>query len=191
MHIPERIETLNTRLIDHFGKFENGDPNFRIVFSDDQVEKQLSEYTESGILLITPQLRTVKKYPWIKSKYLIERLVPVPEANAHELTTKLSYEPVWVFQDHNSNPLPPLWDVCKIVLDTLIRQMTTKRAPDKQDPSEYNTIEALEEKAKVLEKSLYGNESSITDALATGSAVGYGTYRRNDTRFNNNVIRGI
>lgn len=190
MHIPEPIETLNTRLLEHFGRFENNDPNFRIVWSDDQTEKQLCETTKDGFFLLSPEIREVKKYSWIHHKYILERVVPVPEFQIPILGKKVSYEPIWVFEDPEGNPLPPHWDAIWILVTTLLDRATYKMAPEKIPDGEGNTLEEIEERAKKLEELIYGNETSVGDALATGSAVGYGEYRRDDTRFNNNPLKG-
>lgn len=187
----ERIEVINKRLLEHYGKFETNDANFRIVFSDDQIEKQLCDMTKEGFYLLTPEVQEVKKYPWIHHKYVLERIVPVPDFQIPLLGRKVSYEPIWVFEDEDKNPLPPVWEAVYWLVNTLLDRMTYKSPAEKLPESEQNTFEALEEKAKGLEQVLYGNETQIGDSLATGSAVGYGKYRRNDTRFNNNPIKGF
>jgi hypothetical protein len=189
MEIPEEINILNKRLKDFFGRFENGESNWRIVWSDDQLEKQLTEFTAEGFELPYKTLREVKKYPWIQGKYVLERLVPVPASNAGDLTTKLSYEPIWVFEDNNGFPLPPIWDACKLLIETLLDQTLYKKGPYKIAEGEGNTTEEIEARVEKLEKILYGNETEIGDRLARGEAVGSGTYRRNDSRFNNNPIK--
>jgi hypothetical protein len=189
MELPEPIETINKRLLDFFGKFENGDPNWRVVWSEDLTEKRLVSEIGS-IQLLTPEMREMPKY-WFKDRYVLERLVPVPIQNLTDLTTKLSYEPIWVFETESGEPLPPKWEVIIILVRTLLDQQTYTGAKYKMPESEYNNFEAMEEKAKKLEEILYGNESSISDSLAAGSAVGYGAYKRNDSRFNSNPIKGF
>lgn len=181
IHPLEPIEEINKKLLDHFGRFENGEANFRIVWSDDQLEKRLMDYTDEGLQLLNPEVRTVKKYSYIKSKYVLERLVPVPEYNA-ELTTKLSYEPLWTFEDQEGRPIPPTFIGAKILIDIVIENMwlAGHKPVKKQDEKDGNTAEAIEERVKILESQLFGNESSITDALKNDSAVGYGTRKRND-----------
>lgn len=191
MELPEEIATINKRLLEHFGRFENGDANFRVIWSDDQLEKQSCEFTKDGFQLLTPEIREVKKYPWVKHKFILERLIPVPAFQIDVLGSKVSYEPIWVFEDVNGNALPPIWEALYILVNTLLDRATYHLPPEKMPEGEGNTIEELEEKAKQLEKSLFGNETLITDSLATGSAVGYGEYRRNDTRFNSNPIKGF
>lgn len=189
MDIPEEITTLNNRLKDFFGLFENGSPNWRIVWSDDELEKQMVEYSPEGFQLAHRVLKEVKKYPWIHHKYVLERIVPVPEINVVELGVKLSYEPIWVFEDNQGNALPPIWDACKLLIETLLDQTLYHKDPYKIPEGEGNTTEEIESRVDKLHSVLYGNETSTGDALAQGSGVGYGTADRNDTRFNHNPIK--
>lgn len=177
----EPIEEINKRLVDHYGYFEDGQPNFRIVWSDDQLEKRLVDYTEEGLSLLVPEIREVRKYNYIKHKYVLERLVPVPFYNK-ELVTKLSYEPVWTFEDAEGNPVPPRFISAKILADGIIEAMWNAghKPAVKQPEKELNTKEAIEARIDIIEEMLYGNESKITDALKNDSAVGYGTRKRND-----------
>lgn len=186
---PEEIKVINQRLKDYFGVFENGESNFRVVWSDDLTEKRLTDQTDSGFKLTVPIMQEVPKYSYIKQRYILERIVPVPTSQLGELTTKLSYEPIWVFEDAFGNALPPIWEAVNILIRTLLDQQLYKKGPYKLPEGEGNTTEEIEARVEGLEKVLFANETKIGDALATGSAVGAGTYRRNDTRFNDNPIK--
>ena len=182
----EQLETINQRLKDFYGLFENGEPNWRIVWSDDQREKRFGTYedtTENGIFLCeVTEWRELPKYPFVKHKYILERLIPVPEGNADELTTKLSYESMWVFQDHFGNSLPPHFDVCQLIIATIYENMTRSKGVKryKTPELEMQTKEAIAARLEVTEKALFGNETSLGDALAYDSAVGYGIRNRHD-----------
>src|SRR6187399_909819 len=108
----ETVEALNQRLKDYYGiDTVTTDPIFRIVWADDQVEKRLVEYLDTGIALLFPEVREVKKYPYLKGLYVLERLVVIPEINAKDLpASKISYEPLWAYRDARDNPLPPIWE---------------------------------------------------------------------------------
>lgn len=189
MELPESAVAINQRLIDYFGVFENGQPNFKVVWSDDEVEKRWVYESAQGFQLLTPVLDIVRKYSYIRNRFILERLIPVPDSEKIELTSKLSYEPLWVFEDRLGNALPPVWEAINILIRTLQDQMLYKKGPYKIPEGQGNTEEELAQRAKELESLLYGNETSIGDALATGSAVGYGSHQRDDTRFNNNPIK--
>src|SRR5438132_917466 len=111
MELVETIEALNNRLQDHFGiDTVTGQAIWRIVFSDDQFEMRLTDCTPEGLQLLTPVMKLLPKYKqWIREKYVLERLVIVPDINSNEVSTKVSYEPIWTFQDKNENYLPPKW----------------------------------------------------------------------------------
>lgn len=180
MEIPEPIETINKRLLDFFGKFENGEPRYRVVWSEDEIEKVMTNFTKEGFMLPYEVLSEVPKYrQYIHNKYILERLVPVPAISQRRLCDKkLSYEPLWVFEDNNGNALPPKWQVITILLDSIHKQMTEHRGPYTSGDELNQTTEALEERAKKLAEALGVNETSVTDSLSWGSAVGYGTQRR-------------
>src|SRR6188768_947740 len=102
------LERINTKLKDEYGSTENF-PNFRVVWSEDQLEKKLCYYTASGMQLLTPEIREVPKYrQWIHSKYLLEGLKIVPDFQAKEISSKLSYEPIWQFEREGEAVLP-IW----------------------------------------------------------------------------------
>ena len=189
METPEEIKTINQRLIDYFGKFENGEANFRVVWSDDLTEKRLMEITDTGIQLLHPEMREVKKYWYCLHRYVLERLTVVPYQQEKEIANKLSYEPLWVFEDGSGSALPPKWEVINILIKTLQDQMLYKKGPYKLPEGEGNTAEEIHHRAKMLEEVLYGNETPVGDALATGSGVGYGQSSEHDVRSRNNPIK--
>lgn len=173
MELPESVETINKRITDYYGLSLDGHAKFRVVWSDDQIENQYTNYTAEGFELPYKILRKVPKYrQYIQSKYILERLSIVPEVNQEELGLKLSYEPIWVFEDAQGFPLPPKWEVIVILINTLHEQVTKpKDAPYKQAEEDANTVEAMEEKARKLQEALFGNETSVTDALAYGTGI--------------------
>ena len=167
MELPETIVNLNKRLRDYFGYFDGIQPNYRIVWADDQLEKRLVDCTPEGMQLLYPEVREVKKYNYIKERYLLEKLVPVSELNAHELVDELSYECIWNFEDQYGFPLPPKWEAIEFILDTLHKQMGKKaiyKEPEK-------TVESEKERIDGLIEDLFGNETSVGDALSYGSGV--------------------
>lgn len=163
-----QVKLLNDRLNDQYGKLE-GQPLFRITWSEDQFEKRLTNYTADGLQLLHPEVRELPKYrQWIHNKYILEMLTVVPDGG--ELVTKLSYEPRWVFEDKNGKPLPPMWGAIYFVIETILGNIQqgdsyTKYKENNESPEEH------EMRMKEIELELYGNESDIGDALATGNAV--------------------
>lgn len=175
MELRESIESINAKLLYEYGvEIQCGNaPKFRVVFSDDCVEKRWTEYTDEGLLLQQPEVREFKKYSqWIKGKYILERLVPVgPES---DLTTKVSYEPAWVFQDKHGNYLPPFFEGCKFVVESIFAAIDRKGTHTKYK-DESITPEARKAEIDKMEKELFGNETAVGDALAYKYGVGFTT----------------
>lgn len=178
----EQISDLNNRLKDHFGLFEDSRPNWRLVWSTDETEYRLSYFTSEGFELTEPFMKFQKKYPNQQDRYILEHLVPVSETNIKDLTTKTSYEPLWTFEDENGNPLPPLWEVMKLLIEQAqINMLASGKRPVERAPYGFgNTAEECDFRAKQLVKELWGNDSKISDSLAMDTAVGYGSRKRKD-----------
>jgi hypothetical protein len=172
MELVEPIETLNKRLVDYFGvDTVSGQPMYRIVFSEDQFEKRLTNHTKEGLELLTPQMVELPKYrQWIHDKYVLEQLVVVPAYNEQELSTKTSYEPLHAFQDGDQNYLPPKWEITKFIIDLLHsakgRQSMRRYADDHEGSKEEREL-----RIKALEDQLFGNETDVGDALAHKQGV--------------------
>jgi hypothetical protein len=170
MEITETVETINRQLIDLFGVDTiTGDPIWRVVWSENQFEKRLMDTTDSGLSLLRPEVRLVPKYrQWIKEKYVLERLVLIPEINIPELpSTKTSYEPIFVFSDKHDNYLPPRIDVAKIVIDTVYAaqgKSSLAKYTDNPDEEQRKSVEDIYEY-------LYGDETDVTDALRYKTGV--------------------
>src|SRR3970282_908222 len=170
MELIEKIDSLNRQLVDLYGiDTITGQPIWRIVWSEDQFEKRLMDTTDSGLILLVPEVRLVPKYrQWVHQKYVLERLVIIPEINIPELpATKVSYEPLFVFMDKNDNYLPPILDVAKIVIDTVYA------AQGKGSLAKY-TDNPDEEKVKRVNDIydyLYGDETDVTDSLRYKTGV--------------------
>jgi hypothetical protein len=172
----EPIETLNKRLKDLFGRFENGDAYWRIVFSDDQFEKRWTDKTKEGLDLLYPQVVELPKYrQYIRHKYVLERLIAIPDATPSDLTEKSSYEPVWVFEDSKGNPLPPKWEATEKIIHTVYAAASKSIGRKYHDPTVGSTPEEskelqMERYAK-LHQELFGNETDVGDALAYKTGV--------------------
>lgn len=169
----ERLDDLNARLIDHYGiDTSTGRPIFRIVWANDQLEKRMVNELDSGIYLLHPEVREVKKYPYLKDLYVLERLVVIPEVNQKELpTSKLSYEPIWAYRDADGAPLPPVWTPTKFIVDTLYAALGKKSLRKYVDTEENTTPEGLDQRIVKLQEELFGNETDAGDALAYGEGI--------------------
>lgn len=163
----ESIETLNQRLIDFYGNDSNtGKPIFRIVWANDQTEQRLVDTIDGYIQLLFPEVREVKKYPYMKDLYVLERLVVVPEVNEKELpVSKLSYEPVWAYCNAKREPVPPIWQATKFIVDTIYAALGKQSLAKYVDDEKNTTKEGRQQRIDDLQKELFGNETSAGDAL--------------------------
>jgi hypothetical protein len=169
----ESIETLNRRLIDYFGlDSDTGRAMFRITWANDEVEKRLISESEGGVQYLYPSVQEVKKYPYLKDLYVLERLVVIPDVNKEELPTqKLSYEPIWAYKDVNNFPLPPIWEATKLVIDVLYAALGKKSLVKYVDSEENTTPEGRDARIEKLGKELFGNETDTGDAMKYGEAI--------------------
>jgi hypothetical protein len=162
----EQIEVLNQRLIDYYGLDTNtSQPMFRIVWANDQLEKRLVDFV-GGIQLLYPEIREVRKYPYLKDLYVLERLVIVPEIDKSNLpANKLSFEPIWAYRDDMNGPIPPVWSATKFIVDSLYAALG-KRSMRKYVESEKETTpEGRDQRIDELKEELFGNETEVGDAL--------------------------
>jgi hypothetical protein len=181
MELTETIEAINGQLVENFGiDTITGLPIWRIVWSEDQFEKRFGtydDYTKNGLYIRTvTEVREVPKYrQWIHEKYVLERLVIVPEENQDELpTAKLSYENLWTFEDVNGNYLPPKWEAAKFIIDTVYAAQYSNHNLHKYVDDESSQEKSLELKAKrvtEIEEALWGDQSELHGRTADGTMV--------------------
>lgn len=169
------LNEINHWLRERYGMFDTAYANWRIVWSNDQKEYrkgEFHEYAKNGDLVrIVSGTRYVPKYTHIKNRYVLERMIPVPETNK-ELVTKTSYEPVWTFEDKKGNPLPPVIGACFWIIEGVHFNAAMSVGAKYQDPrADKYWKEMKEEEKKKLYDQLFGNETPVTDALMQHSAV--------------------
>lgn len=184
MELTESIKSINEQLSNLFGTDTlTGLAIWRVAFSSTQYEKRLVDVTDSGVQLLTPEVRLVPKYNYINDKYILEQLVLVPEVSQKELAgAKMSYEPLWTFEDNNGNYLPPTIQACKFVIDTVYTALgKAGHGPKYKDPDS-DPEEAVENRinrVKKLQEELFGNETQVSDSLAYhGGIVVPSNYKR-------------
>jgi len=176
MELPEKLEDINYWLQRDYGD-TGARPNWRVVFSDDQFEMVkgwFCTYDNSGnFISATKGVSQVRKYEYIRERYVLERIMPVPMLQREELVgSEWSYEPVFTFEDIKSEYLPPLYHVCKIVIENVMKAAARavgaryKNPEDDQDP-----IEVKHERIKKLQEELFGNETEVTDAFSVKEAI--------------------
>ncbi|SRR6266545_454588 len=171
MELRESIESINDKLLEEFGiELSCGNqPKFRVVFSEDQYEKRLTSFTDEGFELITPEIRLLPKYKqWVREKYILERLIPI--VGETDLVAKVSYEPAWVFQDKHGNYLPPFFEGCKHIIESMFQAIGQKNTFTKYKDKNVSPEERAAE-LKQVEDELFGNETDVGDHLAYGTGI--------------------
>jgi hypothetical protein len=172
---PTEFEEINKRLADIYGKGFNDLPYFRLVWSEDLLEKRLMTHTREGFELPYPEVREVPKYrQWIQDKYVLEGLTIVPDYVQTELIEKLSYEPVWTFEDRHGNYLIPKWGAIHFILETQRQNIEKAGTTVKYKDPDLDPEAALanrEARIKEIEAFLFGDENPTTDALAYKEGV--------------------
>lgn len=173
------VASINKQLISMFGiDTDSTNPMWRVVWSADQYEFRKGEYTDitpAGIYLRTvEEVRFVPKYSqWIHEKYILERLVAVPEMNKEELPmNKTSYEVMWVFEDKNGDFLPPRIDACQFIINTVLAAQhgthNLKKFYDPEDTTEKYLANKKRDTDQLVEE-LFGDQSTLG-----GETVGEG-----------------
>lgn len=181
MELTETIEALNKQLKDLYGvDTVTGLQMWRIVWSEDEYENRLdtySDFTEGGIFIRTvTEVRRVKKYlNFTTERYILERLVLVPEINQQDLPdTKLSYEPLWTFETGKGEYLPPKLNACQFVANTVLAVQHGDHSLARYTNPEGTHEGALAEKAKRVEnivEELFGDQSSLDYTTVTGESI--------------------
>lgn len=174
--LPKDIQEINRQLENHFGiDTVTGKPMWRVSWSTDQYEKRLTNYTDMGLLLLTPEVRELPKYQYCKDRWILEQLCLVPEANLSELPAqKQSYENMYTFEHGvTGGPIMPVFEACKFVIDVVEAAKGKKSLRKYVDDEAQNPAEAKEKRIQQLTEELFGDESSILGRTITGEAVAY------------------
>jgi len=174
-------EMINAQLIDSFGTDTlSGLPIWRVSWAPNQFEKRFGtweDYGQAGIFIRrVTEAREVTKYPHLQKHYVLERLVLVPPIQQEELCgAKISYEPIHPFWDSNTEPLPPNWEVCQFIVQTIYHRLGKGPSPmaEYQDPEAdgNNGLEAKKVRLKKIMEGLLGNGTVTSDHLGDGSGV--------------------
>lgn len=174
MELTESIESINNQLIDLFGiDTLNGLPIWRVSWAEDQIEKQygtFNDFTSNGMFIRSvTEVREIKKYPWIKNKYILEQLTLVNECDQEQLAgAKIAYNCMFVFENKNGNYLPPQVQIAQFVIDTIYAAMGKTNLAKYKEAAD--TGERLKE-VNELHEELFGNETTIGDALAYKTGI--------------------
>lgn len=176
----EPIESINAQLKHLYGiDTVTGWVMWRVVWSNDQVEKVFGRFEDFvGKIFVreVTEIRERKKYPMDPDRWILEQLVLVPEINQEEmLGLKISYEPIWTFENNKREYLPPALWACRYIIDQVLEVKGKGTADkwyakdDRKDGA--NGLIARKKRVDKIYQDLFGNESDITDNLAAGQGV--------------------
>lgn len=171
------LREYNNRLRDVYGELDRDSPYFRLVWSDDVLEKRWMTHTDEGFQLLFPEVREVPKYRnWKKERYVLEGLQFIQEGVESDIPFKISYEPLWTFEDRHGEYLIPIWPAIHMILEAVKESQQNAGKVKYRDPD--STVgeakEAQDRRLKEMEEALFGNETPITTALSHRSGVAYG-----------------
>jgi hypothetical protein len=173
------LELFNRQLIDYYGQTDDK-PNWRLVWSPDVYEKRLVSHTREGLQLLRPELMEVRKYQYPEARYILEKLTVVPMFVETDLVEQLSYEPIWTFEKYNDKKnlefVLPNFAACRFVIEQVCEQIRVGHYAKYKDPESNPKEEKEIREARIdgLVSELFGDESSITDALSVRQGVAYG-----------------
>lgn len=140
------VKKINKELTKIYGNL------YRLVFSDNEREMRKGEFNVFyGQLFLRTEIgvREVKKYPYIKSKYVLEKYVPPPLSFISEVPESVhgSYEPLYIFEDKDGNYLKPILRVALMVcyanqnpVDYWKRKNQLDDEEKKQEQADYDAV---------------------------------------------------
>ena len=115
-----RLEEINKKLKEEYGRLNGDSPNFRIVWSADQYENRFGEYEDYyGHIFIRSYrgIRKVPKYQEDPPCYILERIMP--NQSSEIVGVFLTYEPLYLFKKDGMQ-LPLEWRVIEMILWTVL-----------------------------------------------------------------------
>ena len=100
--------------------YDNERPIYQVVWSDREHEMRLGTFNEFAGKIFLRTVRCVKsvpKYSYIKSRWILEKFAPPGLTPNPELpfAWQGTYEPIYVFEAAGS-ALPPRLDVCELII---------------------------------------------------------------------------
>lgn len=173
----ENIVALNKLLADRYGKLPDGRPIFRITWSEGQLEKRWGIFNDyypgTNIFLREFKgVREVKKYSWIKERWILEKLIILPRKQ-FELPSIIggengTYEPIWVFWYKDGSYQKPTWNT----VEFLVHGLLYGKAPSIPNQGSMDDIEKAEKLAEIREfEEMLDIRTPLQSALHDGDAI--------------------
>lgn len=136
-HKSPQLVSMNKSLKNLFGSTLAGKQIFRLIWSTGQTEKRIGEFSEfyGSIFLRTVKgLKKVPKYPYVKDRWILERLFPPEVVYTPEIPESVRglYEPVYVFETARGEFLPLNFEVAKTIIGMLLAPKLSSQARTSQ-----------------------------------------------------------
>ena len=169
----EAVKRLNKKLTETYGKHNDGRPYFRLSWSNDQREMRYGTFREFiGPIFLREEtgVRERKKYPWIKDRWVLEKLTfPKSRYWGPELIGlwEGSYEPVWVFNRNNEYQIP-VW----VALERLVKAALYGPEVGKEKDTDENR-KVFQDEVNLNYDILDNETPDMAHALKHGAAVSY------------------
>lgn len=113
------LKYLNARLKEVYGLTIDGRNRFRVVWSDHETEKR---YLEDKVVVLP-------KYSYLHHRYIFEAYIPTAKLNPE--VDSDGYEPIYVFQSNEGDPLDPVWWACEFIVKQYLTSIENARVHKK------------------------------------------------------------
>lgn len=169
----EKVKLINKHLKNIYGLVDIGVPRFRLVWSEDALEKRVGvfeDFTPGGLFIRRVEgVREVKKYSYLKDRYILEAYAP-EQSLSPEIMNGDKYEPIFVFDKKGQFLSPEPW-ACDYVIQrylTAVGQPKTRRT-EEMDAREHE--EGIDKEAKKFVEYFEGEDSELMQQFRNQEAV--------------------
>jgi hypothetical protein len=164
----ENVTLINKKLKELYGTEYDGRVRFRLVWSEDLIEKRIGPvYSPGGVIISEKELQECRKYGYIKDRYILENYNPAFRANP-EIAVSDGYEPLFVFQKKGAYLKPYLW-ACERIINALRNPERVHRT-EKMDYSE-EELKEMKEQADYFDFLTEEGSSELGMKFTEGSAT--------------------
>lgn len=168
------LQKINEKLKDTYGysNKDNNFPRFRVVFSDDCLEQRVFKekfYFEGKEVSEGTKVETVPKYPFTHGRHVFE--VHYPTDNEEIVDKGGNYEPLYIFEAADGQPLPVEWDMIEYLCKALNTEPVKKSKKDLEaehekelDAMAKREFDMLDNKLPYLPSMLQSREAVFLDS---------------------------
>jgi hypothetical protein len=174
---PTQVRNINKWLKNNYGKDLLSRPIFRLVWSEDEIEKRAGTFEDYYVPIYMGAfrgVREVKKYanPIYKERYILEKLIfGIDNKEIWGDTVRDGiYEPIWVFRGPGDTFQMPTYKTVAFVLRMLLgeKERRNQKMEDSDDES------AMAQEIADCQEVLGGSGGDIASHLRTRSGVTVG-----------------